>query len=77
MPLFFASNAIYPIVNMPGWLQTLAAGNPLTYMADALRALMILPGTTNYGLGVDLGVLTAFATVLVLIGGHYYARLVL
>jgi ABC-2 type transport system permease protein len=31
MPLFFASNAIYPIVMMPGWLQSVAHLNPLTY----------------------------------------------
>lgn len=77
MPLFFASNAIYPIANMPGWLQSVATVNPLSYMADALRSLMIVPGISSYGLGVDLGVLTGFATLLILIGGHYYARLVL
>ena len=43
MPLFFASNAIYPIALMPPWLRSIAAANPLTYQVDALRALM-LPG---------------------------------
>ena len=38
MPLFFASNAIYPIVMMPAWLQVIARINPLTYEVDALRA---------------------------------------
>ena len=37
MPLFFASNAVYPIDIMPGWLQALARANPLTYEVDALR----------------------------------------
>lgn len=41
MPLFFASNAIYPIALMPAWLRVIAAGNPLTYQVDALRALML------------------------------------
>ena len=31
MPLFFASNAIYPASIMPFWLQTVAHANPLTY----------------------------------------------
>jgi starch phosphorylase len=31
MPLFFASNAIYPTDIMPGWLKTLSHLNPLTY----------------------------------------------
>ena len=43
LPLFFASNAIYPIAIMPGWLQVVANVNPLRYMVDGLRALM-LPG---------------------------------
>ena len=37
MPLFFASNAIYPISIMPGWLQVISRVNPLTYEVDALR----------------------------------------
>ena len=41
MPLFFASNAIYPIAIMPRWLQVVAVANPLTYLVDALRGLMI------------------------------------
>ena len=37
MPLFFASNAIFPLSLMPGWLRAVAAVNPLTYQVDALR----------------------------------------
>jgi ABC-2 type transport system permease protein len=37
MPLFFASNAIYPVAMMPTWLQIAAHVNPLTYEVDALR----------------------------------------
>src|SRR5450756_2854413 len=31
MPMFFASNAIYPLDLMPGWLRIVAQLNPLTY----------------------------------------------
>ncbi|TVQ17056.1 MAG: hypothetical protein EA367_18440, partial [Leptolyngbya sp. DLM2.Bin15] len=31
MPLFFASNAIYPRAVLPDWLQIMADANPLTY----------------------------------------------
>lgn len=41
MPLFFASNALYPISVMPGWLQALSTINPLRYEIDALRGLLI------------------------------------
>ena len=41
MPLFFASNALYPIDIMPGWLQVLSRINPLTYLVNALRGLLV------------------------------------
>ena len=41
MPLFFASNALYPVDVMPGWLRALSTVNPLSYEVDALRALLI------------------------------------
>ena len=40
MPLFFASNALYPIELMPGWLQVVSRVNPLSYEVDALRGLL-------------------------------------
>jgi ABC-2 type transport system permease protein len=41
MPLFFASNALYPVGVMPAWLRTLSTVNPLSYEVNALRALLI------------------------------------
>jgi ABC-2 type transport system permease protein len=41
MPLFFASNALYPVDVMPGWLHALSVVNPLSYEVDALRAFLI------------------------------------
>jgi ABC-2 type transport system permease protein len=41
MPLFFASNALYPVKVMPGWLQALTKVNPLSYEVDALRGMLI------------------------------------
>lgn len=77
MPLFFASNAIYPISIMPPWLQVIAHVNPLTYAVDGLRSLMLaqtLPGAAE--LGTDFGVLFAITVVLVTIGAWLYPRLV-
>ena len=74
MPLFFASNAIYPIAIMPGWLQVISRGNPLTYEVDALRALMLAGGVSTYGVGFDFLVLAGATTFLVGIAGHLYSR---
>jgi ABC-2 type transport system permease protein len=60
MPLFFASNALYPVSIMPGWLRVISHANPLTYEVSALRALLLgLP--TN--LWLDFGVLTGSVVV--------------
>jgi ABC-2 type transport system permease protein len=74
MPLFFASNAIYPISLMPDWLKFIAYGNPLTYAVDALRGLMITGGVSEYGIPLDVGILVLTVVALMLIGGRLYAR---
>ncbi len=60
MPLFFASNALYPVAVMPGWLRALALVNPLSYEVDALRGLLI--GTPAH-LPLDFAVLTVSVIV--------------
>jgi ABC-2 type transport system permease protein len=75
MPLFFASNAIYPVAIMPFWLQIIARGNPLSYEVDALRSLMLANGTINpSGLLIDYAVLLGVTIVLVAIGARLYPR---
>jgi ABC-2 type transport system permease protein len=74
MPLFFASNAIYPISIMPTWLQVVSHINPLTYEVDALRALMLAGGASTYGVGLDIVVLLIATTTLVIVGGRLYPR---
>jgi len=75
MPIFFASNAIYPIALMPGWLKAIASANPLTYEVDGLRAMMLAGGQSVFGLGIDfLALIVAFA-VFVAIATLMYPRL--
>jgi ABC-2 type transport system permease protein len=76
MPLFFASNAIYPIAIMPGWLKAVAHVNPLTYQVDALRALMVQGGESHFGLGLDIVVLAAVVALLTTVCSRLYANLV-
>jgi ABC-2 type transport system permease protein len=56
MPLFFASNALYPVSLMPGWLRVVSYGNPLSYEVDALRGLLL---GTPARLPLDFAVLLA------------------
>lgn len=76
MPLFFASNAIYPIAIMPGWLKAIAHINPLTYQVDALRAFMINGGQSVFGIGFDFGVLILAMVILTLIAAKLYPNVV-
>ncbi len=76
MPLFFASNAIYPISIMPGWLQAISQVNPLTYEVDALRALMVVGAPTVYGVMLDLAILLATCAILVIAGARLYPRVI-
>jgi ABC-2 type transport system permease protein len=76
MPLFFASNAIYPIELMPGWLKAIAIVNPLTYLVDALRDTMIVGGHGMYPLAVSFGVMAAVFLLLLAIATRLYPGLV-
>jgi ABC-2 type transport system permease protein len=75
MPIFFASNAIYPIDIMPGWLKSISLANPLTYQVDALRTLMLTGGVSKFGLAVDCLVLVVITSVLVVIAARIYPRM--
>ena len=75
MPLFFASNAIYPIEIMPNWLKVVSHFNPLTYMIDGMRLLMV--GTpSGFSLTMDFTILVSISTALVIIGGGLYKRVI-
>jgi ABC-2 type transport system permease protein len=71
MPLFFASNAIYPISIMPAWLQVVSRVNPLSYLVDSLRSLMLASGSA-FGLGVDFAILLAVDVLLISIAARLY-----
>jgi len=72
MPLFFASNALYPIKLMPVWLRVLSKANPLSYEVDALRGLLI---HTPAHVGTDFAVMAVSALVGVFVASSLLARL--
>ena len=76
MPLFFASNAIYPISIMPAWLQTIAQVNPLTDIVDGLRSLMLVNSPTTGNLFIDFTVLLLVTVAMIVIGSLLYPRIV-
>jgi ABC-2 type transport system permease protein len=74
LPLFFASNALYPLALMPAWIRAIADINPLSYLVDALRTVM-LPGVHSlHGLWVDILVELTLLVVLTEASARLYAR---
>jgi ABC-2 type transport system permease protein len=76
MPLFFASNAIYPLALMPGWLRVVSRANPLSYEVDALRTLMIMGSTSIFSLERDFLMLGVAFAVMVAVATKLYPTIV-
>lgn len=68
-PLGFVSSALVPTSTMPGWLEAVATHQPVSYTADAARALMVGgPPTTSSVIGSlawSVGILLVFAPLAV------------
>jgi ABC-2 type transport system permease protein len=76
MPLFFASNAIYPLSLMPPWLRAISSVNPLSYQVDALRTFMIQGGESTFGLGADFAVQAVALVVVIAIATKAYPTII-
>lgn|ERR1019366_9527610 len=76
MPLFFASNAIYPVDMMPSWLKVVAQYNPLTYLVSALRSLMVGGSIAGPGLLIDFAVLASVFIALILVAARLFPDIV-
>jgi ABC-2 type transport system permease protein len=72
VPLTFVSSAYVPVKSMPGWMQPIAANQPVTVIINAVRSLMLggtraagIGHTTTYWVGLSVawcaGILVVFA----------------
>jgi ABC-2 type transport system permease protein len=62
MPQIFLGGILWPVEQMPGYLQWLAHILPLTYAVEGLRNIM-LSGKSLLDVGLDLGVLVGFTAL--------------
>ena len=60
LPMIFLSSALVPLSAMPGWMQALASLNPMTWVIDAVRPLIL----TGWGAAIPQ-ILIAVAVLLV------------
>jgi ABC-2 type transport system permease protein len=54
LPMFFLSGALFPLQNLPRWMQVLTKINPMTYAVDAIRGIALkgitITSTSSIGL---------------------------
>jgi ABC-2 type transport system permease protein len=62
MPMMFLSGIFFSFEFMPNWLQSVGRLLPLTYLADALRQIMV-NGTPVAPIGLDLAILAGWMVV--------------
>jgi ABC-2 type transport system permease protein len=73
MPLFFLSGAIFPLRDVPLWLETLMKADPLTYGVDALRHIMLAASPARefliqFSMSTDLAVVAIMSLVFITAG---------
>ncbi|MBN1862451.1 MAG: ABC transporter permease [Dehalococcoidales bacterium] len=83
-PMIFLSGVFYPIEAGPVWMSVISKINPATYGTTIIRqvALRGVPGATfdlslfghTMSLWDNVGILAAFAAVMILLGMHSFSR---
>lgn len=74
MPLFFASNALYPVSIMPEIMQWIALFNPMSYVVDAVRSLTITGNLSS--LPMDLAAIMLFDIVMFIVASINFRRII-
>ncbi len=74
LPLFFASNALYPVQMMPLILQYFAHVNPMSYVVDAVRGLMVSGDLS--GLPLDIGAIALFDVAMFAAASASFRRII-
>ncbi|MCE4600023.1 MAG: ABC transporter permease [Desulfurococcales archaeon] len=72
LPLMFTSSALFPVEQMPQWLQAIAKVNPVTYASDLVRYHLIGKPVDNYA--VHLAILLAISLTLFIAGIYLSVR---
>ena len=74
-PLFLLSGAVYPLDNLPVWMQVLTRIDPATYAVDALRFVILGAKYANMPILLDIAVLLFFDVLMAFVGTWAFKRL--
>jgi len=72
-PLFFLSNALFPVDGLPALLKLLVHLNPLSYGIDGLRGA--LSQAFQFSPGIDLVILGGVTAILLGVGSYIFSRI--
>jgi len=73
LPLFFLSGALFPLNNLPPFLDVVTKFNPLAYGVDGMRGAIL--GTTYFGFAIDSAVLVVLAVILFVVGSYFFSKI--
>ncbi len=73
VPLFFFSNALFPMQGAPRLLRLVLSLNPVTYGIDGLRGS--LDGSFRFDLGTDAAILGALAACVVAFASWLFSKI--
>lgn len=71
MPMMFLSGIFFPMDNAPSWIQPVVKIMPLTYLADAMREI-IVDGAGLWAVRIDIAVLLATTAVFLVVGVRFF-----
>ncbi len=72
-PMFFFSNALFTLENLPPWLTAITDINPLTYGVDAVRGIIL--GINHFPIYLDIAVMLGFSAVMMGLGILSFRRM--
>jgi ABC-2 type transport system permease protein len=83
LPLYFLSGAIFPLKNLPSWMEVLSKIDPLTYGVDPIRQIGLTTTLRSHGiqafavnsLGFDIWMLLVFTAVMIAVAIAVFHRL--
>src|SRR5579859_2148379 len=70
-PMMFLSGVFFPVDLVPSWIKPVVAIMPLTYLADALRQIMV-GATPVYSLTIDFVVLAGWLVVCAVLAVRFF-----
>lgn len=72
LPIFLLSGALFPVTNLPTWLNFIVYLDPLTYGVDALRGVIL--GQSVLLVESSIGVTIIFAVIMILLSAFVFTK---